>query len=78
MKRAQDAFERLNERYSLREAVDFFLTYGKEPTSDFKVSDVLEDFYDAKRAAGNSGAIVRGHYLKMVAENEAKQFWGIT
>jgi len=27
--------------------------------------------------AGNSEAIVRRHYLKMVAENEAKQFWGI-
>jgi integrase len=27
--------------------------------------------------AGNSEAIVRRHYLKMVADNEAKQFWGI-
>jgi len=26
--------------------------------------------------SGNSEAIVRRHYLKMVAENEAKLFWG--
>ncbi len=25
----------------------------------------------------NSEPIIRRHYLKMVAENEAKQFWGI-
>ena len=29
------------------------------------------------QAAGSSEAIVRRHYLKMVAENEDKQLWGI-
>ena len=52
LRQAQDAFDRLNSRYKLREALDFFLTNYKEPTSDLKISDVLEDFYDAKRAAG--------------------------
>ena len=51
MKRALDAFDRLEGQYSLREAVDFFLTNYKKPTSDFKISDVLENFYDAKLLA---------------------------
>lgn len=49
---AQDAFDRLNGRYSLREAIDYFLGNYKEPTSSFTISDVLDEFLDAKRAAG--------------------------
>jgi len=32
---------------------------------------------DTALQSGNSEAIVRRHYLKMVAENAAKQFWAI-
>jgi integrase len=49
---AQEAFERLGDDHSLRFAVDFFLQNYRAPNCDYSLSDVLEDFYADKRAAG--------------------------
>ena len=38
--------------YGRKIRFDFFSTKDKEATSDFKISDVLGDFCDAKGAAG--------------------------
>jgi len=52
VREAEDAFQRLGEHYSVREAVDFFLRHSREP--DFKISlrDARRKFLDGKEREG--------------------------
>lgn len=59
----------MNGRYALREAVDYSLANFKEPTSDFKLCDVLEEFLEAKKAGGSFGiAPQRSFHFKEAKE----------
>jgi len=52
IREAEDAFQRLGDHYSLREAVDFFLRHSREP--DFKISlrDAKKRFLEGKEREG--------------------------
>lgn len=52
VREAEDAFQRLGEHYSLREAVEFFLRHSREP--DFRISlrDARRKFLDGKEREG--------------------------
>lgn len=52
VREAEDAFQRLGEHYSVREAVDFFLRHSREPDFKISVRDAKRKFLEGKEREG--------------------------